>query len=921
MFVCFLLLTLIIGLGQKVRAAEFIVKTTRDGGTGSLRAAITAANANKVDDTIILSAGTYLVTLKSNEDNNAGGDFDIKTSNSITIVGAGAQKTFIDGNGIDRVLQILQGTVTISGVTIQNGKTVDGREWKGENGPPGGGIYNAGNLTLINCVIKSNATGNGSDGYFSPAMGYHDPGNGGDGGGIYNEKSAILTISKCTINNNKTGRGCLYEMDGEIGSNGGSGGGIANLGTLSISLSTISGNTTGESGVQEYYGTNSSGHGGGIYSAGTLTINSCTITNNTTSHDYYRSNGYGRGGGIYSASSEKATLKNTIVAQNHCTSLNPTGIDCFGKFISQGYNLIQETNNFTLTGELTGNKTGVDPLLGALALKGGTTPTCALLAGSPAIDAGKSDGITEDQRGYARPYDTPGIPNVADSSDIGAYEANASINNTPFKLVLNRTSLNFTASIAGQTTPAQTFTVSSTGNGILKWTAQPNASWLKCSPSNGTGTGTVNVTVKPTGLAVGTYTSTITVSANTVNSPLTINVKLTVSNNSGTTTTANLPFGAFETPAAQTTVSGSIALTGWALDNIQVETVKIFRNPVQGEGNNPVYIADALFVDGARPDVETAYPDYPSNYNAGWGYLLLTNTLPNNGNGTFTFYAIATDGEGNSVTLGEKTIISDNEHAAKPFGAIDTPLQGGIASGKDFLHWGWALTPLPSNILIDGSTIDIMVDGVNIGHPVYNICREDLATLFPDYANSNGAAGYFYLDTTTYENGIHTITWIVTDSNGNTDGIGSRYFQVQNDTETVLSQDMKNASASPTLSEIEALPSIHEDMNARERNHSMDMDTAGSNQGQSVNVPVIIPELGHIELCVGKNLSDVKGYMEVGNQLRRLPIGSTLDKQTGNFSWAPGPGFYGNYHLVFVMTNNQGQSYKKTIEIVIKAKE
>ena len=36
------------------------------------------------------------------------------------------------------------------------------------------------------------------------------------------------------------------------------------------------------------------------------------------------------------------------------------------------------------------------------------------------------------------------------------------------------------------------------------------------------------------------------------------------------------------------------------------------------------------------------------------------------------------------------------------------------------------------------------------------------------------------LDTTTLSNGLHTIAWVVTDSAGQTSGIGSRFFRVQN---------------------------------------------------------------------------------------------------------------------------------------------
>jgi hypothetical protein len=249
----------------------------------------------------------------------------------------------------------------------------------------------------------------------------------------------------------------------------------------------------------------------------------------------------------------------------------------------------------------------------------------------------------------------------------------------------------------------------------------------------------------------------------------------------GTTpVTDDPPFGSFDTPVHGSVVRSSIAVTGWALDDIAVKSVKIYRDPVAGDGTDLIYIGDASFVEGARPDIETAYPGYPDNSRAGWGYMMLTNFLPNSGNGTFQLYAITEDSGNHQVTLGSKTITCDNVNAVKPFGALDTPAQGGIASGNNYIIWGWVLTPQPNQIPTDGSTINVIVDGVNLGHPVYNINREDIAALFPGYANSDGAAGYFYLDTTAYENGVHTIQWTATDSAGNTDGIGSRYFTIQN---------------------------------------------------------------------------------------------------------------------------------------------
>jgi hypothetical protein len=213
-------------------------------------------------------------------------------------------------------------------------------------------------------------------------------------------------------------------------------------------------------------------------------------------------------------------------------------------------------------------------------------------------------------------------------------------------------------------------------------------------------------------------------------------------------------------------------------DFVDIDRVEIYR---EGEDREDlIFIGEAVLVEGARTDVEQTFPTYPMNYKAGWGYMMLTNFLPNGGNGTFTIYAAATDTSGNSVTLGTKTITCDNANAVKPFGAIDTPTQGGIASGSRFVVWGWALTPRPNSIPTDGSTINVYVDGVNLGYPTYNIYRPDIAGLFPSYANSNGAAGYFILDTTAYENGVHTIQWVVSDNGGNTDGIGSRYFVIRN---------------------------------------------------------------------------------------------------------------------------------------------
>jgi hypothetical protein len=192
-----------------------------------------------------------------------------------------------------------------------------------------------------------------------------------------------------------------------------------------------------------------------------------------------------------------------------------------------------------------------------------------------------------------------------------------------------------------------------------------------------------------------------------------------------------------------------------------------------------VFVGHAVFSRGARPDVQALFPAFPESDAAGWGYMVLTNMLPNLGNGTFVFYAYATDHAGQTTLLGARTVTLANGTSIKPFGSIDTPGQGATVSGV-VVNFGWALAAPGRTIPIDGSTINVYIDGVMVGHPTYNNFRADIAALFPGLANSNGAVGYFILDTRTLTNGVHTIAWVITDDAGQTSGVGSRYFRVQN---------------------------------------------------------------------------------------------------------------------------------------------
>jgi hypothetical protein len=137
----------------------------------------------------------------------------------------------------------------------------------------------------------------------------------------------------------------------------------------------------------------------------------------------------GTGGGIR-VGPATVTLENTIIAGNTAangagdTTGAPTpGPNVDGAVTSNGHNLLGIATDATgFTG--TGDQTGANPMLAALADNGGPTHTMALSTGSPAIDAGVAAGASFDQRGLARTFDDPGVANAAtsDGTDIGAFE-------------------------------------------------------------------------------------------------------------------------------------------------------------------------------------------------------------------------------------------------------------------------------------------------------------------------------------------------------------------------------------------------------------------------------------------------------------------------------------------------------------------
>ncbi|HEX5035541.1 MAG TPA: choice-of-anchor Q domain-containing protein [bacterium] len=320
---------------------------------------------------------------------------------SLTVTGPGADVLTIDGGQHDSIFFLNSTTndqtFTFTGLTLTNGFGSDG----------GGALYVSVGDTLVvsRCVVTGNS-------------------NGGKGraGGIAVE-SATLVMTDSTVSDNEsvnTGGGIdIFNAGGKavlrnstvsgnrvsdvgdgVNVGAGAGGGIRCSGcVLDVVNSTISGNEA----VIE---------GGGISNDGTVRLRNTTVSDNTA--------GAGAGG-VFNEGGANVFLKNSLIAGNEDTSGGAP--DCSGVLSSQDFNLIGDTEGCAFVGTTTHNVTDENALLGLLAGNGGPTFTHALLADSPALDAGNPAGcvdendapLTTDQRGFERP--------VGGACDIGALES------------------------------------------------------------------------------------------------------------------------------------------------------------------------------------------------------------------------------------------------------------------------------------------------------------------------------------------------------------------------------------------------------------------------------------------------------------------------------------------------------------------
>jgi hypothetical protein len=479
---------------------------------------------------------------------------------------------------------------------------------------------------------------------------------------------------------------------------------------------------------------------------------------------------------------------------------------------------------------------------------------------------------------------------------------------------VQRSGLSFGGVVRGSEviiTGGQTVNLSFASSGV-NWTASSDQPFVVVSPASGTGNSSFTVSINNTsGAAVqpGTYNATVTIqTTGALVSTQTITIAFTV------VAASAVPIGIFDTPADQSTgLQGSIAVSGWALDDIEIDRVELWRDVQAGETTPPVstqnpadprngkiFISNATFVDGARPDVEAQFGSMPRSYRAGWGYLMLTWGLWNQGNGPFALYAFAFDKEGNVSTIGTKAINVNNNAANRPFGSVDTPGIGATASGT-VVNFGWGLTPKVSGaatcrILSNG--VQVSIDSGPLQPVVYGGNRTDIAGAFTGFSNSNGAGGYYILDTTPYANGSHTIGWLITDDCNRADGVGSRFFSIQNGSQVAGSR----AALAPSV-QIQA---------AEHGVDSADVVTVAYGYN---NLPAIVgPDatgLRMIHVGQGDRIElrlphgYEKAYQRVNGIQRALPVGATWDASTGIFYWQPAAAFFGSYELVFTRQGEQ----------------
>ena len=300
---------------------------------------------------------------------------------------------------------------------------IDGYDATCPGGGGGGGIFQ--NATSF----SPEHAGRGGNGAYGGGGGggSDDAGNGGFGGGGGSADNTS-TCDPCGAGGHGGfggGGGASNGGPGPFGGraddiDGGGGGALGGAifndsGTVVVQNSTFFNNSVTRGASGGYNADNGGDSGGAIFSRnGSLTVQNATISGNQAT---------GAGGGIVVYNDGSPTtfiLDNTIIANNgaqECIMEGSGTVTTSSGGVSSSANMI--VNNSAASGSQHPCPSAVssDPLLESLPKLNspGDTPTLALKAGSPAVDAGDDSYIlATDQRGVPRPVGAHG--------DIGAYE-------------------------------------------------------------------------------------------------------------------------------------------------------------------------------------------------------------------------------------------------------------------------------------------------------------------------------------------------------------------------------------------------------------------------------------------------------------------------------------------------------------------
>ena len=401
---------------------------------GSLRQAIFDANAAAGTDQVAFSSTTGTIALTA-------GEFQI--TDALTVTGPGQSSLTIDAQQQSRIFNIDKpGTttenfaVTIRGLTLTKGSPSGPTPTAAAN-QDGGAIrsLSLGTLTVEQSLLNQNrALGMDSGGgaiFSQGAVVITDSTISGNtaawnGGGVYT-LGAPVTLTRTTIDDNTStdtrsrgggvfANGILTVTDSTISNNQShaTGGGVHIHGpSATIVNSTISGNTV----------TSGAGLGGGVFAIGALTLRSSTVTGNAAIR--------ASAGGIYAI--RAVMLDHSIIAGNSAEDLFPDlKLDPNNNSVTANHSLLGNTSDLTAEqlsriNAGTGNLINVNAQLGSLVNNGGPTKTHALLANSPARNAG---GAAVAGSGNVPLYDQRGssFTRVAGGRiDIGAFEDQSSV--------------------------------------------------------------------------------------------------------------------------------------------------------------------------------------------------------------------------------------------------------------------------------------------------------------------------------------------------------------------------------------------------------------------------------------------------------------------------------------------------------------